>query len=610
MAASGSHHNREWAVQWSKITIGNLIGSGAFGDVYKAKYLGVDLAAKKLKGVVNLDSIEKEFEREVSALKSLRHPNIVLFMGIATDPEKNLWILTEYVRGGSLSTLLANGKADQLPWHKRLNYSLQVAKALAYMHDRGLIHRDLKAENVLIDNKTVKLADFGLARRLKTSRGGLLSSSGSSSPDTTVEAVVGKLRRAEAGNRSAMHQSTGAIPHQSGASESHSTTLRLSPLFRAHSSLSKDAGTLWWRAPEVDTGIYNQRADIFSLGVFLAEVASGQAGDDIRLSMTVEVKEKGQPLRYVVDNQKLSTLQLSNHGCPAPLEHLIIDCCNPDPTLRPSMEKVIEVLSTLLARSQRLSKILIAPKYESLVYDLLCESMDVDVEKEGTANCEKLMKILTARLKSLTGRPLTAAHASFLRSHHKMTKPSISTSQLMEFLRWYDSVERSLCNPLVAPLWRAGLIEGFLSKEQSRAGLLEHDIGNVVVRISTSRPGSLSVDILDRKRSFRPVLVTVGEETFRVGTQAFTTLEDVLTAVRAKAIYPDIPLEDFRAAHDEVKRFLAHDDEAHSGSEEEGCYEMDVDLNLTAQLDALARPSQPLPGHAAGSLYDEAIPPE
>jgi hypothetical protein len=64
--------------------------------------------------------------------------------------------------------------------------------------------------------------------------------------------------------------------------------------------------------------------------------------------------------------------------------------------------------------------------------------------------------------------------------------------------------------------------------------------GNVVVRISTSRPGSLSVDCLDKRRSFRPVLVFVGEETFRVGKQAFSTLEDVLTAVRAKAIYPDL----------------------------------------------------------------------
>jgi hypothetical protein len=58
----------------------------------------------------------------------------------------------------------------------------------------------------------------------------------------------------------------------------------------------------------------------------------------------------------------------------------------------------------------------------------------------------------------------------------EMGKKAISAPALLDFLRWYDPIERSLCNPLVSPLWRAALIEGFLSKEQSRAGLLEHEV--------------------------------------------------------------------------------------------------------------------------------------
>ena len=78
-----------------------------------------------------------------------RHPNVVQFIGLCKD-KTDIYIVTEYIDGGSVWKLLKN-KSKQLSWLARVNLALDVSKALAYLHSRNIIHRDLKCKNLLVD---------------------------------------------------------------------------------------------------------------------------------------------------------------------------------------------------------------------------------------------------------------------------------------------------------------------------------------------------------------------------------------------------------------------------------------------------------------------------
>ena len=84
-------------------------------------------------------------------------------MGVSIDREKRMYILTEFIEGHG--DLRAVNIAQELPWRTRIQIALDVAKAVAYLHSRGIIHRDLKSENILISSDfSAKVCDFGFAR--------------------------------------------------------------------------------------------------------------------------------------------------------------------------------------------------------------------------------------------------------------------------------------------------------------------------------------------------------------------------------------------------------------------------------------------------------------
>lgn len=149
-----------WLIPAGKLTVQSELGRGAFGVVYKGKYLTTTVAVKKLHQ--HNDDIAKDFLHEVQIMKNLRHPNIVLWMGVQHDTEKGeLSIVTEFVPNGTLSTFLKNKKSS---WSTRVSMALEIANALGYLHDRRILHRDLKSENVLLGaSLECKVADFGLA---------------------------------------------------------------------------------------------------------------------------------------------------------------------------------------------------------------------------------------------------------------------------------------------------------------------------------------------------------------------------------------------------------------------------------------------------------------
>ncbi|KAM7481359.1 hypothetical protein LguiB_005942 [Lonicera macranthoides] len=156
-------------IRWRR---GELIGCGAFGHVYMGMNLdsGELLAVKQVLIAANSASKEKakahvrELEEEVKLLKNLSHPNIVRYLGTVRE-EETLNILLEFVPGGSISSLL--GKFGSFPEAVIRMYTKQLMLGLDYLHKNGIMHRDIKGANILVDNKgCIKLADFGASKQV------------------------------------------------------------------------------------------------------------------------------------------------------------------------------------------------------------------------------------------------------------------------------------------------------------------------------------------------------------------------------------------------------------------------------------------------------------
>lgn len=138
------------------IQIGNQIGQGNFGAVYRGKWKGSDVALKKMMdGSADIDG-------EIQILSQLNHMNIVRLFGSFGG-----YIVTEYVSNGSLDEYLKQSKT--LGAADLIEISLQICAGMIYLQQHSVIHRDLAARNVLVDEKsTCKISDFGLSRRSTT----------------------------------------------------------------------------------------------------------------------------------------------------------------------------------------------------------------------------------------------------------------------------------------------------------------------------------------------------------------------------------------------------------------------------------------------------------
>ena len=145
--------------------IQEIVGVGGMSVVYKA-YDNVDdrvVAVKILKDeFLTNDDFVRRFKNESKAIALLSHPNIVKVYDVSFG-EKLQYIVMEYVDGITLKEYIQ--KQGAITWNDALFFTTQILKALQHAHDKGIVHRDIKSQNIiLLPNGNIKVADFGIAR--------------------------------------------------------------------------------------------------------------------------------------------------------------------------------------------------------------------------------------------------------------------------------------------------------------------------------------------------------------------------------------------------------------------------------------------------------------
>ncbi|XP_024984290.1 tyrosine-protein kinase-like [Cynara cardunculus var. scolymus] len=157
--------NLDAEIVWDDLIIKEQIGQGSCGTVYHALWDGSDVAVKVFPTQEYPDDVILSFRKEVCLMKRLRHPNILLFMGVITSPH-HLCIVTEFLPRGSLLRLLQR-KTTKLHWRRRVHMAMDIARGMNFLHHchPPIVHLDLRSSNLLVDkNWTVKVGDFGLSR--------------------------------------------------------------------------------------------------------------------------------------------------------------------------------------------------------------------------------------------------------------------------------------------------------------------------------------------------------------------------------------------------------------------------------------------------------------
>ncbi|CAJ2634129.1 unnamed protein product [Trifolium pratense] len=268
----------------------NVLGEGGYGVVYKGRLInGTEVAVKKL--LNNLGQAEREFRVEVEAIGHVRHKHLVRLLGYCIEGVHRL-LVYEYVNNGNLEQWLHGDKyrLGTLTWEARMKVILGTAKALAYLHEAiepKVIHRDIKSSNILIDNEfNAKVSDFGLAKLLESG-------------------------------------------------ESYITT--------------RVMGTFGYVAPEyANSGLLNEKSDIYSFGVLLLEAVTGRdpvdyarPSNEVNLVEWIKMMVGARRAEEVVD----SSIEVKPSARALKRSLLVaLRCIDPDADKRPKMSQVVRML--------------------------------------------------------------------------------------------------------------------------------------------------------------------------------------------------------------------------------------------------------------------------
>ncbi|MBA2657162.1 MAG: protein kinase [Tatlockia sp.] len=150
-------------IPYNSLEIGDLLGHGGYGDVYKATWHGSAVALKELHMKILSTTLQDEFNHESQIMAQCQFPQIVGLYGIC-DEVGHKALVMEYMPKGSLRSVL-DDKGEEILWDRRWTIAVDIGKGLTYLHEKGIVHRDLKSPNILLDvNYRAKIGDFGLSK--------------------------------------------------------------------------------------------------------------------------------------------------------------------------------------------------------------------------------------------------------------------------------------------------------------------------------------------------------------------------------------------------------------------------------------------------------------
>ncbi|KDP20979.1 hypothetical protein JCGZ_21450 [Jatropha curcas] len=159
----------EFSVDMSQLFLGLRFAHGAHSRLYHGVYKDEPVAVKIIRAPDDDENgtlalrLKNQYDREVTLLSRLHHPNVIRFVAACKKPAVYC-VITEYLSEGSLRAYLHKLEHKLLPLPKLIAIALDIARGMEYIHSQGVIHRDLKPENVLIDQEFhLKIADFGIA---------------------------------------------------------------------------------------------------------------------------------------------------------------------------------------------------------------------------------------------------------------------------------------------------------------------------------------------------------------------------------------------------------------------------------------------------------------
>ena len=153
-------------VDWQPM---KMLGKGSFGAVYEAGLRSGKIVCVKIVELGSIADVEGELAKlrnEIALMQRLNHPNIVQYYGCAEDKENNnINIFMEYVTGGTLNHYIKKFKT--IPRDTVRQWAYQITNGVKYLHDSGIVHRDIKGDNVLVTmDGVLKLADFGCSKAI------------------------------------------------------------------------------------------------------------------------------------------------------------------------------------------------------------------------------------------------------------------------------------------------------------------------------------------------------------------------------------------------------------------------------------------------------------